>query len=110
AAGFNHAAPLELTKNLLFHLAKASFETPRIAELTARFRLDQALPGEAVSGAERGQLVGPDRGAIRSVVAALCEELVRIKDSLDLFVRSDRQNLAELSGLQAPLKQIADTL
>lgn len=110
AAGFNHAAPLELTKNLLFHLAKASFETPRIAELKARFRLDQALPGEAASGAERGQLVGPDRGAIRSVVAALCEELVRIKDSLDLFVRSDRQNLAELSGLQAPLKQIADTL
>ena len=109
ADGFNRAAPLELTKNLLFHLAKASFETPRIAELRARFRLDQALPGQPSSGGS-GQLVGPDRSAIRSVVAALCEELVRIKDSLDLFVRSDRQNLTELSSLQTPLKQIADTL
>lgn len=108
--GFNHSAPQELTRDLLFHLAKASFETPRIAELRARFRLDQALPGQGAAPAAERQLVGPDRGAIRSVVAALCEELVRIKDSLDLFVRSDRLNLSELAGLQAPLKQIADTL
>ena len=109
--GFNQPAPEELTKNLLFHLAKASFETPRIAELRARFRLDQSMPSPGAPSGERGSLVvGPDRGAIRSVVTALCEELVRIKDQLDLFVRGDRQNQEELAALQAPLKQVADTL
>ena len=52
----------------------------------------------------------PDRGAMRSVVTALCEELVRVKDSLDLFVRSDRKVISELASLEVPLKQIADTL
>src|SRR5690606_29240515 len=80
-------APAELTRELLFHLAKAEFETPRIAELRARFRLDEALPGQGAGAAGSDRLVGPDRGAIRSVVAALREELVRVKDSLDLFVR-----------------------
>lgn len=60
--------------------------------------------------AERARLAGPDRDAMRSVVGALCEELVRIKDSLDLFVRSDRGHPSELDALLAPLKQIADTL
>ncbi|QGZ32574.1 Hpt domain-containing protein [Stutzerimonas stutzeri] len=110
ADGINQAAPDELTKNLLFYIAKAPTESPRIKALKAEYSLDDALPDSTLVDQERAQLAGPDRGAMRSVVAALCEELVRVKDSLDLFVRSDRMGLAELGVLQAPLKQIADTL
>ncbi|WP_313085949.1 Hpt domain-containing protein [Pseudomonas sp.] len=110
AAGINQAAPDELTKNLLFYIAKAPTQSPRIQALKAAYSLDDALPDSALVDEERAQLAGPDRGAMRSVVAALCEELVRVKDSLDLFVRSDRMGLAELVALQPPLKQIADTL
>ncbi|MDD1014085.1 Hpt domain-containing protein [Pseudomonas rubra] len=53
---------------------------------------------------------GPDRDALRSVVAALCEDLKRVKERLDQFVRGDRQHLGELEPLLAPLRQIADTL
>jgi chemosensory pili system protein ChpA (sensor histidine kinase/response regulator) len=110
AEGINQAAPDELVKNLLFYIAKAPSQSPRIQALKAEYSLDDALPDSALIDEERAQLAGPDRGAMRSVVAALCEELVRVKDSLDLFVRSDRQGLAELAGLQPSLKQIADTL
>lgn len=110
ADGINQAAPDELTKNLLFYVAKAPAQSARIQALKAEYNLDEALPDSNVVDAERAQLAGPDRGAMRSVVAALCEELVRVKDSLDLFVRSDRMGLADLGALQAPLKQIADTL
>ncbi|WP_407297854.1 Hpt domain-containing protein [Stutzerimonas zhaodongensis] len=110
AEGINQAAPDELTKNLLFYIAKAPTQSPRIQALKAAYSLDDALPDSALVDEERAQLAGPDRGAMRSVVAALCEELVRVKDSLDLFVRSDRMGLAELGTLQTPLKQIADTL
>ncbi|HAW62713.1 MAG TPA: hybrid sensor histidine kinase/response regulator, partial [Pseudomonas sp.] len=110
ADGFNQAAPDELIKNLLFYVAKAPGQTPRIQALKQHYRLDEALPDSAVVDQERAQLAGPDRGAMRSVVAALCEELVRVKDSLDLFVRSDRKVIADLASLEVPLKQIADTL
>ncbi|MBN7142555.1 Hpt domain-containing protein, partial [Ectopseudomonas oleovorans] len=78
--------------------------------LKEQYRLDEALPDNEVVDEERARLAGPDRDAMRSVVAALCEELVRVKDSLDLFVRSDRSQVSELDALLAPLKQIADTL
>ncbi|MCW3147455.1 Hpt domain-containing protein [Stutzerimonas stutzeri] len=110
ADGLNQPAPDELIKNLLFYVAKAPSHTPRLRALKEHYRLDEALPDTAIVDQERAQLAGPDRGAMRSVVAALCEELVRVKDSLDLFVRSDRKVIDELAGLQAPLKQIADTL
>ena len=80
------------------------------AALKAQYRLDEALPDSELVDEERARLAGPDRDAMRSVVAALCEELVRVKDSLDLFVRSDRSKVVELDGLLGPLKQIADTL
>jgi chemosensory pili system protein ChpA (sensor histidine kinase/response regulator) len=110
ADGLNQAAPDELIKNLLFYVAKAPGQTPRIQSLKQQYRLDEALPDSAVVDQERAQLAGPDRGAMRSVVAALCEELVRVKDSLDLFVRSDRKIIGDLASLEVPLKQIADTL
>lgn len=53
---------------------------------------------------------GTDRDALRSVVAALCEDLMRVKERLDLFVRGDRQRLDDLQPLLSPLRQIADTL
>ncbi|WP_394559802.1 Hpt domain-containing protein [Aquipseudomonas alcaligenes] len=110
ADGINQGAPDELTKNLLFYVAKAPAQSPRIRNLKDQYRLDDALPDSGVVDEERARLAGPDRDAMRSVVGALCEELVRVKDSLDLFVRSDRKQVAELDSLLAPLKQIADTL
>lgn len=74
------------------------------------YPVDAALPDSATLDQERARLAGPDRDALRSVLAALCEELVRVKERLDLFVRSDRQHAAELDSLLAPLRQIADTL
>ncbi|MCW2294763.1 chemosensory pili system protein ChpA (sensor histidine kinase/response regulator) [Pseudomonas sp. BIGb0408] len=110
ADGINQPAPDELTKNLLFYVAKASPQSPRNRVLRDRYSLDDALPDHDVVDEERARLAGPDRDAMRSVVGALCEELVRVKDSLDLFVRSDRAKVADLEALLVPLKQIADTL
>lgn len=110
ADAMNQPAPDELIKNLLFYVAKASDQSPRVRAVKDEYRLDDALPGAALVDEERARLAGPDRDAMRSVVGALCEELVRVKDSLDLFVRSDRSGVSELGSLLAPLKQIADTL
>jgi len=109
-AGLNQPAPPELMKSLLFYIAKAEHPTGPMLTMKDRYSLDDALPDSAMVDEERARLVGPDRDAMRSVLTALCEELVRVKERLDQFVRSDRQHAADLDSLLAPLRQIADTL
>ena len=106
----NQPAPEELLTSLLFYIAKAEHPTTKMLALKNHYELDQAMPDAAMVDEERARLAGPDRDAMRSVVAALCEELVRVKERLDLFVRSDRQHTSDLDALLAPLRQIADTL
>ncbi|NBF05440.1 response regulator [Pseudomonas sp. Fl5BN2] len=108
--GINQPAPDELLKSLLFYIAKARHPTPLMLTMKERYGLDDALPDSAVVDEERARMAGPDRDAMRSVLAALCDGLVRVKERLDLFVRSDRQHASDLDGLLSPLRQIADTL
>ncbi|EJM68547.1 chemotaxis protein histidine kinase-like protein [Pseudomonas sp. GM50] len=109
-SAINQPAPPELLKSLLFYIAKAEHPTGQMLTMKDRYSLDDALPDGAMVDEERARLAGPDRDAMRSVLAALCEELVRVKERLDLFVRSDRQHTSDLESLLAPLRQIADTL
>ncbi len=101
----------ELARNLLFYVAKSTGTSPRLESLKDRYQL-RSLWTQADRDAQSSgsRLVGPDRGAMQSVVVALSEELLQVKDKLDLFVRSDRSNPAILAGMLPTLKQIADTL
>ncbi|MFN3585874.1 MAG: Hpt domain-containing protein, partial [Moraxellaceae bacterium] len=103
-------APTELLKNLLYYVAKSSGSTPRLRAVKDLYRLDDALPGDALVSEERARMSGPDREAMKSVVDALCEELARAKDTLDLFVRSAERKPSELGTLVPVLKQVADTV
>jgi chemosensory pili system protein ChpA (sensor histidine kinase/response regulator) len=109
-AGINQPAPDELLKSLLFYIAKSDSQAKRMVELKDQYGLDEALPDTALPAQERTDLQGPDRDAMRSVISAMCEELVRVKERLDVFVRGDRNSVSELNGLLPPLRQIADTL
>ncbi|MCL6414133.1 Hpt domain-containing protein [Aestuariirhabdus sp. Z084] len=106
----NEAASEELLKNLLYYVAKADDDTVRIRQIKDKFGLDDALPDDATVDEQRQLLAGPDREAIGSVVAALTEELVAVKDALDLFVRSGDGKLENLAPQLPILKQISDTM
>ncbi|WP_150304462.1 Hpt domain-containing protein [Pseudomonas saliphila] len=103
--------PPELQRNLLFYVAKSLGSSPRLDALKDRYQL-RTLWTQAERDAQSSgsRLVGPDRSAMQSVVVALGEELLQVKERLDLFVRSDRSELANLKALLPTLKQIADTL
>ncbi|WP_162874667.1 hypothetical protein, partial [Pseudomonas viridiflava] len=109
-AGINQPALEELLKSLLFYIAKSDSLAPKMLDLKDQYALADALPGNDVVNEERARMAGPDRDAMRSVIVALCEGLVRVKERLDVFVRGDRQHVSELNALLPPLRQIADTL
>ncbi|MGC1330977.1 Hpt domain-containing protein [Pseudomonas sp.] len=109
-SGINQPAPAQLLKGLLFYVATASGQSPRLQKLREAYELgDPPAPGRFLAQ-DQAHLVLPDPDALRSVVSALCEELVRVKEQLDHFVRGDRQHVAELDALVPPLRQVTDTL
>lgn len=102
--------PADLLKNLLYYVACAQGNSDRLRELHAAFDLRAALPNADDLEAERRRMTGSDATAIRTVLAALNEDLAGVKDGLDLFVRSKQRQPQDLLNLIPTLRQIADTL
>jgi len=103
-------APEDLTKHILYYMARSETGNDKLARIRSEFRLDLALPTDQSINHGRQKMAGPDKGAIESVVSALNEELARVKDQLDLFVRSEYKDLTELQELIPGLQQIANTM
>ena len=100
-----------LMKNLLYYVARAAEQdSPRVQTLISRYHLQSAMPNPGALARAREKASGPDREAIRSVVAALGEELARLKDQLDLFVRNRDRHNRDLEELLPGLHQVANTL
>jgi chemosensory pili system protein ChpA (sensor histidine kinase/response regulator) len=98
-------------KNLLYYLAKIDATgLDRVLHIQDSYHLSQALPDEAEIESQRQRLSGPDRETVGSVVSALLEELARLKDSLDLMVRTRISESRRLSELEPGIKQMADTM
>ncbi len=103
--------PEALLKHLLYYVARArELDTPLVRELRHDYQLEQALPSDDDVDAAKTRVSGPGRDAIHSVVSALNEELAKLKDQLDLFVRSELRQNDELEELLPGLRQVANTL
>ncbi|MAZ88980.1 MAG: histidine kinase [Cellvibrionaceae bacterium] len=99
----------ELIKNLLYYVARSKAETPRTQRIRQQYALDEALPDQQASDSGESSLLnGPDPETMRTVVAALNDELAAIKDALDVGV-DDLDARAVDEALQI-MKRVADTL
>ena len=67
-------------------------------------------PTEAELEHARGSLAGRNRALLDTVSAALKEDLLRVKDALDLHLRAGLSNPAELQPQAEALDRIGDTL
>lgn len=104
----NQPVAEELVKNLLFYIAKSPLESGATLFVKDKFELTQALPNEAKSQA--GNLTGPDKETVGTVVSALIEEITALKDQFDLLVRNDSDRLQSLNELMPAFKQVSDTM
>jgi len=100
----------EARTNLLYYLARAQSKNRLIRSIQSDYGLEQALPSEDELNQNRARLHSPGQALYASVGHVLEAEMVRVKDDLDLFIRSDRTDLSRLQELLAPLHKLADTL
>ncbi len=111
APAFASDPPTDLFKNLLFYVARSGAESPQIVAMRALYKLDDALLAEETIDEERTKLAGPDRQTMASVAGAISEELSRVKEALDIFMRGGAQaSVGDLGPHIGTLKQLADTI
>jgi chemosensory pili system protein ChpA (sensor histidine kinase/response regulator) len=102
--------PVDLLNNLLYYVARASSSGGRIAAVRASFKLSELLPVDDSIEHERESLSAPSVKLMRTVAAAIKEDLSKVKDVLDIFVRRGGGRSDELIPQLELLKKISDTL
>ena len=105
-----NAPPVELVNSLLYYVARASSNHPRIEALRKQYNLGDMLPEPAEIEQAREGLAGPSVRLMRTVAQAIKEDLGTVKDALDIFVRTGLQGADKLSPQLDMLKKIGDTL
>jgi len=98
-----------IMKGMLYWIAKSSQIGPHIQSIRQAYDLDRYELGDAY-GKKPNLLAGPDPETFRAVAAALGEELERVKDSVDMYMRSADKATVDVSGIQPSLNQISSTL
>ncbi|HEY5754591.1 MAG TPA: Hpt domain-containing protein [Steroidobacter sp.] len=109
-ARYADSPPLELLNNVLYYVARARTNGPRVAAVRASFRLSELLPVDEGVEQARESLSAPSVKLMKTVAAAIKEDLSRVKDALDIFVRQGGTQVDELAPQLELLKKIADTL
>lgn len=112
ADAFDEPFPRQLFNNLLYYVAISGGETPRIQGVRAAFDLESSLPvARSAVGSDSGEgSAWLDSQLIEAVTNGLAQELESVKDLMEEFIASDRQNPASLRQTLSYLKRIADTL
>jgi len=100
----------DLQRSLLYYVAQAGAGGERIDQVREAFRLEDLLPSSEELDHARGVLGGRNSQLLGSVVHALEEELLRVKDALDLYLRGNRADASGLAAELPVLDRVADTL
>jgi chemosensory pili system protein ChpA (sensor histidine kinase/response regulator) len=107
---YAEAPPLDLLNNLLYYVARATSNGTRVASVRASFKLQELLPVSEQVEQERENLSAPSVKLMQTVAQAIKEDLSRVKDVLDIFVRKGGSQVEDLGTQLEMLRKIADTL
>lgn len=107
---FAENTPDDLLKNLLYYVARISTDSARVNNIKATYRLEELLPGDSELDEVRSGMGGLNQELLSSVSAGIREDLLEVKDALEIFVHSEAQDIARLNSLPNLLSKIADTL
>src|SRR4249920_3015187 len=107
---YSQHPPVELLNNLLYYVARATSNGPRISAVRGSFRLGDLLPVDESIEQERENLSAPSIKLMQTVAAAIREDLSKIKDVLDIYVRRGGAAPEELAPQIELLRKIGDTL
>ena len=96
--------------NMLYIVARAEQRSPIMELLRTTYALDTLVPAAAELEHARGSMAGHNRALLDSVSRALKDDLLRVKEALDLFLRQESADPSQLSAQSDMLERVGDTL
>jgi len=109
-ARYSQTPPVELLNNLLYYVGRSESSGGRVSAVRTSFRLVELLPVDESIEQERENLSAPSVKLMQTVAAAIREDLGKVKDVLDIFVRRGAGQPQELASQVELLRKIGDTL
>lgn len=100
----------DLLKNLLYYLGRADCQGQRVNQLQAAFKISQFLPKEEELNEARASIGGANAKLMETVTSVITEDLTKIEDSLDLFMRAENRALDRLMPIIDSIGHVTDTL
>jgi chemosensory pili system protein ChpA (sensor histidine kinase/response regulator) len=104
------APPAELLNNLLYYVGRSRTAGPRVTGVRRSFRLEEVLAASGPQDDAGETLSAPSVRLMNTVAAAIREDLTRVKDVLDIFVRKGATQVDDLVPQVEMLRKIGDTL
>jgi chemosensory pili system protein ChpA (sensor histidine kinase/response regulator) len=109
-ARYAQSPAVDLLNNLLYYVGRSESAGPRVTAVRASFRLNELLPVDDAVDQERESLSAPSVKLMQTVAAAIREDLGKVKDVLDIFVRRGSGQPQALAPQVEMLHKIGDTL
>lgn len=97
----------ELVKNVLYYVGLSTVDSELICAVKEAYHLDGLIPKES-DGADQ-MIGGLNADLFDTVSKGITEDLVKVKDILELFMQSSDQDLQVLDPVAEQLGKIADT-
>jgi chemosensory pili system protein ChpA (sensor histidine kinase/response regulator) len=108
--GMRILPPKALVQNLLYYIAHSGSQSPRVAEIRDTYMLSALLPTDREVEHAKSSISGHNRALLDTVSVAIKEDLMRVKESLDIYLRAQQRDPADLLGQVELLDRVRDTL
>jgi chemosensory pili system protein ChpA (sensor histidine kinase/response regulator) len=107
---YAESPPVEVLHNLLYYVAQSAESGPRVAAVRQSFQLHDVVAAHDGASPDVDSMSAPSVRLMRTVAAAIREDLTRVKDVLDIFVRKGATQVDDLVPQLDMLRKISDTL
>ncbi len=108
--GIQVVPPHALVQNLLYYIAHSSSPTDRVVAIRETYGLDSLLPTDREVEHAKSSISGHNRTLLDTVSVAIKDDLMRVKESLDIYLRAQQRDPADLLGQVELLDRVRDTL
>ena len=105
----NATATKELVKNLLYYLAHETAHGERSAAVAEFYDLAHLLPTQEELEHAHGSISGHNRALLDTVAGGIREDLLRVKETLNVYLHSPLRNVDDLAAQAETLGGLADT-
>jgi chemosensory pili system protein ChpA (sensor histidine kinase/response regulator) len=101
--------PTDLLKSLLYFVSRSHSSNPVVQTVKRTADLANSFPDQIHKSPSEAK-TGADESVLQAVAGALLEDLLQVKEVLDLYIRGDREETHRLRGLGDLLLKAGDTL